>query len=136
MTLSMDNYAPLVDFWAARGFVVIQPTHLDSLGLAPDDPRTPLIWRIRTDDLTCILDQTRQVPRSAARTRRQFVESGPPRPMLGQLQVMLISRSKLTYPARRNAFAIGVLPRSVDARMRGASCSARTRVPSARMSSM
>jgi dienelactone hydrolase len=57
MTLSMDNYAPLVDFWAARGFVVIQPTHLDSLGLAPDDPRTPLIWRIRTDDLTCILDQ-------------------------------------------------------------------------------
>ena len=57
MTLSMDNYAPLVNFWAARGFVVIQPTHLDSLGLAPDDPRTPLIWRIRTDDLTCILDQ-------------------------------------------------------------------------------
>ena len=57
MTLSMDNYAPLVDFWAARGFVVIQPTHLDSLGLAPDDPRTPLIWRIRTDDLTCVIDQ-------------------------------------------------------------------------------
>jgi dienelactone hydrolase len=57
MTLSMDDYAPLADFWAARGFVVIQPTHLDSLGLAPDDPRTPLIWRIRTDDLTGILDQ-------------------------------------------------------------------------------
>jgi dienelactone hydrolase len=57
MTLTMDNYAPLAGFWAARGFVVIQPTHLDSLGLAPDDPRTPLIWRIRTDDLTGILDQ-------------------------------------------------------------------------------
>ena len=57
MTLSMDNYAPLADFWAARGFVVIQPTHLDSLNLAPDDPRAPLIWRIRTDDLTCILDR-------------------------------------------------------------------------------
>jgi dienelactone hydrolase len=57
MTLSMDNYAPLADFWAARGFVVIQPTHLDSLGLAPDDPRTPLIWRIRTGDLTAIIDQ-------------------------------------------------------------------------------
>src|ERR1700722_9811494 len=57
MTLTMDNYAPLADFWAARGFVVIQPTHLDSLGLAPDDPRTPLVWRIRTDDLTGILDQ-------------------------------------------------------------------------------
>ncbi len=57
MTLTMDNYAPLAGFWAARGFVVIQPTHLDSLGLAPDDPLTPLIWRIRTDDLTGILDQ-------------------------------------------------------------------------------
>jgi dienelactone hydrolase len=57
MTLTMDNYAPLAGFWAARGFVVIQPTHLDSLGLAPDDPRTPLIWRIRTGDLTGILDQ-------------------------------------------------------------------------------
>lgn len=27
---SMDGDAPLVDFWAAHGFVVVQPTHLDS----------------------------------------------------------------------------------------------------------
>jgi dienelactone hydrolase len=57
MALSMDDYTPLVDFWAARGFVVIQPTHLDSLNLAPDDPRTSHIWRIRTVDMTGILDQ-------------------------------------------------------------------------------
>jgi dienelactone hydrolase len=57
MTLTMHDYAPLVDFWAAHGFVVIQPTHLDSLNVAPDDPRTPLVWRIRTDDLTGILNQ-------------------------------------------------------------------------------
>ncbi|MFJ3820829.1 alpha/beta hydrolase family protein [Streptomyces nodosus] len=57
MTLSMDDYAPLAGFWAARGFVVVQPTHLDSLGLLPDDPRTPLVWRIRADDLTGVLDQ-------------------------------------------------------------------------------
>ncbi|MGK3204284.1 alpha/beta hydrolase family protein [Amycolatopsis sp. MEPSY49] len=57
MTLGMDDYAPLATFWAAHGFVVIQPTHLDSLGLAPDDPRTPFIWRIRTEDLTGVLDQ-------------------------------------------------------------------------------
>ncbi|WP_369227982.1 alpha/beta hydrolase family protein [Streptomyces sp. R39] len=57
MTLTMDDYAPLVSFWASHGFVVVQPTHLDSLGLLPDDPRTSLIWRIRTDDLTRILDQ-------------------------------------------------------------------------------
>lgn len=56
---SMDGYAPLVDFWAAHGFVVIQPTHLDSrtLGLPPDDPRTPSIWRFRVEDMTRILDQ-------------------------------------------------------------------------------
>jgi predicted dienelactone hydrolase len=71
MTLTMDDYVPLAGFWAARGFVVIQPTHLDSLGLAPDDPRNPLIWRIRTDDLTGILDQLdtieAQVPGLAGR---------------------------------------------------------------------
>ncbi len=57
--LSMDSYAPLVDFWAARGFVVIQLTHLDSrtLDLGPDDPRTPSIWRIRIDDVTGVLDR-------------------------------------------------------------------------------
>jgi predicted dienelactone hydrolase len=39
---SMDGYAPLTDYWAAHGFVVIQPTHLDAkrLGLAQDDPTT------------------------------------------------------------------------------------------------
>jgi predicted dienelactone hydrolase len=61
MTLTMDDYAPLIGYWAARGFVVIQPTHLDSLGLAPDDPRTPLIWRIRADDLTGILDRLDEI---------------------------------------------------------------------------
>ncbi|MEO3786384.1 chlorophyllase [Actinocorallia sp. B10E7] len=55
---SMDGYAPLADFWAAHGFAVLQPTHLDSrtLGLPADDPRTPLIWRWRVDDLKRVLD--------------------------------------------------------------------------------
>jgi pimeloyl-ACP methyl ester carboxylesterase len=56
---SLDGYAPLVNFWAAHGFVVIQPTFLDSrtLGLSPEDPRTPLIWRVRVQDIKRILDQ-------------------------------------------------------------------------------
>lgn len=56
---SMDAYGPLVDFWAAHGFVVIQPTHLDSvsLGLAPDDPRGPRVWRYRIEDLARVLDE-------------------------------------------------------------------------------
>ncbi|MEW1659138.1 chlorophyllase [Streptomyces sp. NPDC093707] len=55
---SMDGYAPLADHWAAHGFVVIQPTHLDSrtLGISAEDPRTPRIWRFRIEDLTRALD--------------------------------------------------------------------------------
>ncbi|MFD9002617.1 alpha/beta hydrolase family protein [Streptomyces sp. NPDC059582] len=55
---SMNGYAPLADHWAAHGFVVVQPTHLDSrtLGLPPEDPRTPRIWRLRIEDLTRVLD--------------------------------------------------------------------------------
>jgi predicted dienelactone hydrolase len=55
---SLDGYAPLVDYWAARGFVVVQPTHLDSrtLNVTPDDPRYPEIWRFRVEDLTRVLD--------------------------------------------------------------------------------
>jgi len=55
---SLDKYAPLADFWAAHGFVVLQPTHLDSrtLAVTPDDPRYPDIWRVRISDLTRVLD--------------------------------------------------------------------------------
>lgn len=64
--LSLDSYSPLVDFWAAHGFVVMQPTHLDSrtLSLPPDDPRTPLIWRFRVEDMKRILDQLDQLEAS------------------------------------------------------------------------
>lgn len=56
---SLDGYAPLVNFWAANGFVVIQPTFLDSrtLALSPDDSRTPLIWKFRVQDMKQILDE-------------------------------------------------------------------------------
>ncbi|GAA2358554.1 MULTISPECIES: alpha/beta hydrolase family protein [Streptomyces] len=55
---SMNGYAPLADHWAAQGFVVLRPTHLDSrtLGLPAEDPRTPHIWRHRVTDLTRVLD--------------------------------------------------------------------------------
>ncbi len=55
---SSDGYAPLVEHWTRQGFVVIQPTFLDStrIGLFPQDPRTPLIWRHRVADMVRILD--------------------------------------------------------------------------------
>ncbi|MFF8309768.1 alpha/beta hydrolase family protein [Streptomyces lydicus] len=56
---SLNGYAPLVNFWAAHGFVVIQPTHLSSrtLSLDPDTPGAPLYWRSRAEDMQRILDQ-------------------------------------------------------------------------------
>ena len=56
---SFNGYGPLVNFWAAHGFVVIQPTHLDStaLGLRDMDlPDAPLFWRDRATDMHYILD--------------------------------------------------------------------------------
>jgi hypothetical protein len=63
---SMDGYAPLVDYWAGHGFVVVQPTHLDSrtLNLGTQDPRFPEIWRHRVRDLTCVLDQLDRIEAS------------------------------------------------------------------------
>lgn len=55
---SMDGYAPLAERWAAAGFVVVQPTHLDSRRnrIGFDDPRFASIWRVRIADLHAILD--------------------------------------------------------------------------------
>lgn len=73
---SMDDYAPLVEHWAAAGFVVLAPTFLDSrtLGVTPDDPRYPDIWRTRVSDLTRVLDSldllTAALPGLAGRVDR------------------------------------------------------------------
>lgn len=57
---SLYGYAPLADYFAAHGFVVIQPTHLDSKTLpfrGSDHPEAPLFWRSRANDMKRILDQ-------------------------------------------------------------------------------
>lgn len=60
---SWRGYAPLADFYAARGFVVIQPTHLDSkaLGLDPNGPEGALFWRSRAQDMRFILDHLAEI---------------------------------------------------------------------------
>lgn len=73
---SMDGYGPLVDRWATAGFVVVQPTHLDSRRhrIGFDDPRFPTIWRVRIADLHAVLDHLGgildQVPGLATRADR------------------------------------------------------------------
>ncbi|MFI5855417.1 alpha/beta hydrolase family protein [Streptomyces parvulus] len=73
---SLDGYGPLADHWAAHGFVVVQPTHLDSrtTGTAADGPHDPRLWRSRVDDMRLVLDRldelTGAVPGLAGRTDR------------------------------------------------------------------
>ncbi|MBS9719154.1 alpha/beta fold hydrolase [Tianweitania sp. BSSL-BM11] len=56
---SKDGYGPLANFWAERGFAVIQPTHANSkvAGLPSDAPGAPLFWRTRVEEMKLILDQ-------------------------------------------------------------------------------
>jgi len=68
---------PLTEFWAAHGFVVIQPTHLNSSMLSPADPEAPIFWRSRALDIQRILDQLddilAQVPGLAGRVDVQRI---------------------------------------------------------------
>ena len=63
---SMDGYAPLVHYWASHGFVVLQPTFLDSrrLGIAQTDPRWDSIWKVRVQDMKRVLDELATVESS------------------------------------------------------------------------
>lgn len=55
---SLHGYNPIAEFYAAHGFVVIQPTHQDSkaLGLELTGPEGALFWRSRAQDMHHILD--------------------------------------------------------------------------------
>ena len=76
---SMNGYGPLANFWAAHGFVVIQPTHLSSksLSLDPKTPGAPFFWRSRVEDMKHILDRLdmieASVPEIAGRLDRSRI---------------------------------------------------------------
>ena len=58
-----NGYGPIVNFWAAHGFVVIQPTHLSAkiYNLGADAPGAPLFWRSRAEDMSRIVDGLEQI---------------------------------------------------------------------------
>ncbi len=60
---SKDGYAPLAQFWAERGFAVIQPTHASSRvgGLPSNREGAPFFWRERVRELTIILDRLYEI---------------------------------------------------------------------------
>lgn len=64
---SFYGYGPLVNFWAAHGFAVVQPTHLDSMFLGrreADDPDAPLYLKSRAEDLRQIVDHLDEIERT------------------------------------------------------------------------
>lgn len=64
---SKDGYAHLVQFWAERGFAVIQPTHASSRvgGLPSDAPGAPFFWRERVAEMKVILDRLDEIQAKA-----------------------------------------------------------------------
>ncbi|MHA6765454.1 alpha/beta hydrolase family protein [Streptacidiphilus sp. PAMC 29251] len=68
---SLNGYAPLVNFWAAHGFAVIQPTHLSSttLSLEPGTPGAPMYWRSRAEDMSRILDRLDEIETAVPQLR-------------------------------------------------------------------
>ena len=61
---SIRGYGPLVDFWAAHGFAVIQVTHLDATGLGLREtqlPDAPIFWYDRALDISYVLDHLDEV---------------------------------------------------------------------------
>ncbi len=64
---SKDDYLPLTEYWASHGYVVIQPTHIESLalGLLRNDPRIQDAWRTRVLDQRKALDSLDEIERQA-----------------------------------------------------------------------
>lgn len=65
---SLYGYGPVAHFWAAHGFVVIQPTHLDAMMLGlreAGSDEAPLYWRSRVDDVRTILEHLDQIESTA-----------------------------------------------------------------------
>ncbi|GGD27826.1 alpha/beta hydrolase family protein [Hyunsoonleella pacifica] len=60
---SLNGNLPLTNYWAEQGFIVIQPTHLDSktLKLGENITGWPLFWRSRAEDMIHILNQLKRI---------------------------------------------------------------------------
>lgn len=60
---SYRGMAPLADYYAANGFVVIQPSHQDSriLGLDKNGPEGALFWKSRAEDMIFCIDHLGEI---------------------------------------------------------------------------
>lgn len=110
---SLHGYGPLVNFWAAHGFVVIQPTHLSarSYALGSETPGAPLFWRSRVEDMSRVLDQLEAieaaVPGLTGRLNRDRV-AAVGHSMGGQTVGMLLG-ARLTDPRDDTAIDVNLM---------------------------
>ncbi len=76
---SYRGMAPLADYYAANGFVVIQPSHQDSrmLGLDKNGPEGALFWKSRVEDMIFCIDHMEEllvtIPGLAQRTDKEKI---------------------------------------------------------------
>jgi len=116
---SKDGYGPLANFYAEHGFVVIQPTHLNSkVGGSPSDaPGGPLFWRSRIEDMVAIIDQLDTIeaafPGLAGRLDRDKIGIVG-HSMGGQTAAMLLG-ARLTDPQDSQARDVNVLDARIKA---------------------
>ncbi|WP_444916783.1 alpha/beta hydrolase family protein [Microbulbifer sp. JMSA003] len=62
------GYAPITEFLASLGFVVLQPVFLDS-EVPDDDPRVPEIWQYRVSDMKRVLDELDSIEKAVSMLR-------------------------------------------------------------------
>lgn len=110
---SKDGYGSIVNFLAAHGFAVIQPTHLNSrvAGLHSDAPGGPIFWRSRVLDMKRILDRLDEieaaVPAVMGRLDRSKI-AAVGHSMGGQTVGMLLG-ARLTDPRDEDATDVNMI---------------------------
>jgi predicted dienelactone hydrolase len=116
---SKDGYAPMANFYAAHGFVVIQPTHVNSrvAGLPSDAPGGPLFWRSRVEDMTLILDQLAAIEASvpAITGRIDHGRIAAVGHSMGAQTIGMLLGARLTDPKDANARDVNLIERRIKA---------------------
>ncbi|MET9626462.1 alpha/beta fold hydrolase [Lentzea sp. NPDC006480] len=71
---SLNGYAPLANYWAEQGFVVLQPTHLSSrsLNLPADTPGAPMFWKERAEDMSHLIDRLDEIEKAVPQLRNRL----------------------------------------------------------------
>ena len=110
---SKDGYAPMANFYAAHGFVVIQPTHANSrvAGLPSDAAGGPLFWQSRVEDVKLIVDQLAAIEASvpAIAGRLDHTKIAAVGHSMGAQTVGMLLGARLTDPKDENARDVNLI---------------------------